>query len=280
MNNLVTRSLSGIVYVALIVGSIIAGPYWFMVLMICFSILAMHEFRALTHSDQPTSAIVSAIGIIDMGAAVALCASAAKGQAPLMNFSIIMICYIIVRATLALYDKRDNALRATAMSALSVIYIGLPLATSVLISESQTSTYLILIMFIMIWLNDTGAYCVGCTLGRHRLFPRLSPKKSWEGFWGGMIFCIAAGGACYWSSVQPEPTLVSGGSLWAWLGLGAVVSLFSTWGDLFESMIKRTLGVKDSGRLIPGHGGILDRIDSLLFVAPAAFIYAIATGII
>ena len=279
MNNLVTRSLSGIVYVALIVGSIIAGPYWFMILMICFSILAMHEFRVLTHSDQPASTKVSAIGITDIAAAVALCASAAKGQAPLMNFSIITICYIVVRATLALYDKRDTALRATAMSVLSVIYIGLPLATAVLLSESRTSAYLVLIMFIMIWLNDTGAYCVGSALGRNRLFPRLSPKKSWEGFWGGMIFCIAAGGACYWSSVQPEPAFVSGGSLWAWLGLGVIVSLFATWGDLFESLIKRTLGVKDSGRLIPGHGGILDRIDSLLFVAPATFIYALLTNL-
>lgn len=276
MNNFVTRSLSGIVYVALIVGAIIAGSYWFMVLMVCFAILAVMEFQMLTHSNQPRSTIVTAINIVDIAAAVALCASAAKGVFPLMNFSVIAICYIIARCTLALYDKREDALKATALSVLSVIYIGLPLATAVLISDG----WLVLIMFIMIWLNDTGAYCVGCTLGRHRLFPRLSPKKSWEGFWGGMIFCIAAGAACYWSASQPTSALASNGSLLAWIGLGVVICVFSTWGDLFESLIKRTLGVKDSGKLIPGHGGILDRIDSLLFVAPATLIYALLTNLI
>lgn len=280
MNNLVTRSLSGIVYVALIVGAIIAGPYWFMVLMVCFSILAIIEFQMLTHSRQSRSTIARAINIVDIAATVALCTSAAKAASPLMIFSIIAICYLIARCTLALYDKREDALKATALSVLSVFYIGLPLAMAVLISEIFTNGWLILIMFIMIWLNDTGAYCVGCTLGRHRLFPRLSPKKSWEGFWGGLVFCIAAGAACYWSSSLPESTLISNGSLWAWIGLGVVICVFSTWGDLFESLIKRTLGVKDSGKLIPGHGGILDRIDSLLFVAPATLIYALLTNLI
>ena len=124
-------------------------------------------------------------------------------------------------------------------------------------------------MFVMIWLNDTGAFLVGSAIGSHRLFARLSPKKSWEGFFGGFAFSIIAGYLAH--SLLPE--YFAGYSANALGLLGAIVSVISTWGDLFESMIKRQMGVKDSGNLIPGHGGILDRIDSLLFVAPATFIF-------
>jgi phosphatidate cytidylyltransferase len=120
----------------------------------------------------------------------------------------------------------------------------------------------------MIWLNDTGAYCVGSLLGKHRLCERLSPKKSWEGFFGGLVFCIAAGiVASYILSDSIYSFMI------ITISLGVVVCVFATVGDLFESLIKRTLHVKDSGNLIPGHGGILDRIDSLLFVAPAVFFF-------
>ncbi len=147
-------------------------------------------------------------------------------------------------------------------------------------APGPATRHIVLIMFIMIWLNDTGAYCVGSLLGKRRLFPRLSPKKSWEGFWGGMAFCIAAGATCYFAFNHDEVMLWGNRSLSAWIGFGIVVCIFSTWGDLFESMIKRTVGAKDSGKLIPGHGGILDRIDSLLLTAPAAFIYLLLTGLL
>ena len=114
----------------------------------------------------------------------------------------------------------------------------------------------------MIWLNDTGAYCTGSLLGRHKMFPRVSPKKSWEGFAGGLLFCVAAAVGAWCFGIQ-------GWDLWQWLVAGAVACAASTYGDLFESLLKRNAGIKDSGNLIPGHGGILDRIDSLLMVAPA-----------
>jgi phosphatidate cytidylyltransferase len=121
-------------------------------------------------------------------------------------------------------------------------------------------------MFALIWVNDTGAYCVGSTMGKHRLCERLSPKKSWEGFWGGMAFCVIA--SVIYALIMNYNVLAS-------VAFGIIVSLFATFGDLFESLLKRSAGVKDSGKLIPGHGGVLDRIDSLLFVAPAAAIYAV-----
>ena len=125
----------------------------------------------------------------------------------------------------------------------------------------------VLAIFVAIWINDTGAYCVGCTLGKHRLCERLSPKKSWEGFWGGFAFAIGWGIACYY--LFPQVGL----NIYQWILFGAISSIFATWGDLFESMLKRNAGVKDSGNIIPGHGGILDRIDSLLLVSPVIMLF-------
>ena len=124
-------------------------------------------------------------------------------------------------------------------------------------------------MFMFIWLYDTGAFCVGMLLGRHRLFERISPKKSWEGVIGGVALAVAGAYIThYWFDEFFQVP-----DLHVWVGLSIVVAIFSTFGDLVESLIKRTVGVKDSGHIMPGHGGILDRIDSLLLVAPAVLIY-------
>jgi phosphatidate cytidylyltransferase len=152
---------------------------------------------------------------------------------------------------------------------MSQLYIALPLLVLQFIYKIGAG--FVLLMFVLIWLNDTGAFLVGCTLGRHRLFPRISPKKSWEGFFGGMAFCIAAGVAA--KLIFPEYFFIC--SMPAMVGFGIVVCVFATWGDLIESLIKRTAGVKDSGKLLPGHGGILDRIDSLLVVSLATMTYII-----
>ena len=275
MKNIVTRTISGIVYVALIVCALLAGANWFTALMALFALLAVREFQMLTGDASERSPIALLINTVDIAAAIALCI-ATSDYLYIFIDTWILATYLIVRIVLSLYDKCSDAFAATGRSILSVIYIGLPLSLAALIDQSAggqgVSRHLMLIIFIMIWLNDTGAYCVGCTIGRHRLCERLSPKKSWEGFWGGMLFCVGAGLACAYS--------LDFHSWMQWVGLGIVVSVFSTWGDLFESLMKRTMGVKDSGHLIPGHGGILDRIDSLLLVAPACFIYAFLTGLL
>ena len=121
----------------------------------------------------------------------------------------------------------------------------------------------------MIWCNDTGAYVIGSKFGQHgryRLFPRISPKKSWEGFIGGIFFSVVAAVlmSLFMDNMLSMPLMI---------GLGFLVSIFATWGDLAESLVKRTVGVKDSGKFMPGHGGILDRIDSLLLVIPAMLCY-------
>ena len=149
-----------------------------------------------------------------------------------------------------------------------------------LIADSSMPVYdplLPLSIFIFLWTNDTGAYCSGSLLGKHKLFPRISPGKTWEGsIGGGILVLIVAAAIGYWCneySTQP-PTL----SIAGWVGLGLVTAVFGTWGDLVESLFKRTMRIKDSGNVLPGHGGMLDRFDSSLLAIPAAvaYLYTIA----
>ena len=157
----------------------------------------------------------------------------------------------------------------------SLMYVAMPLCCASMMYLMYGPS-IILTMFIMIWLNDTGAFCVGSLIGKRRLFERISPKKSWEGFAGGLVFSIAGGALIYFLFGKWAPGL----GLAEMCTLGAVVSVFATWGDLVESLLKRTAGVKDSGHIMPGHGGILDRIDSLLLVAPALACYMAALTLI
>lgn len=263
MKNVIVRSLSGIVYIALIVAAIFLGNNFFFALTTIFALLGVYEFWSVTNHDstgRPSSVIIDCIGAgaLVMGAHLQWMPSAA---------GIIISVYLLVRLTMALGDTKGGALANVAKSVLGVVYVGVPLyMLNLLYSAGAYTHQLVLSMFVMIWVNDTGAFCFGSTLGKRKLCQRLSPKKSWEGFWGGMLCCVAAGAAgyCWFNSMDM--------ALWEWLLIGATVSVFATCGDLFESMVKRSFNVKDSGHLIPGHGGILDRIDSLLFAAPATYI--------
>ena len=177
-----------------------------------------------------------------------------------------------------LYTGNKNAINDWAYTMLSQMYIALPFSminvlafeTSAFDGQIHYDMLLPLSIFIFLWTNDTGAYCSGSLFGKHKLFPRISPAKSWEGSIGGGIFVIIAAiiigyiandGAAHRLSIP------------GWVGLGVVVAFFGTWGDLVESLFKRTLGVKDSGTILPGHGGMLDRFDSSLMAIPAAVIY-------
>ena len=172
-----------------------------------------------------------------------------------------------------LYLKRENPTLNWAYSTLSQLYIGLPFALLNVLAyhtdpESTGITYnpvLPLSIFIFLWCSDTGAYCIGSLIGKHRLFERISPKKSWEGSIGGGV--VAIGGALI---IAHFFTFMSTAE---WIGLALTVVIFGTWGDLTESLLKRQLHVKDSGNILPGHGGMLDRFDSALMAIPAAVIY-------
>lgn len=272
MKNLLIRALSGSVYVALIVCGILFGGLWAFPLLCCvFTFLGIIEFQRMTLSSFFSTPITVLVDII-IGVSIPATSSILLIY-PDVAFLLLLVIFIMVitRFVIQLYLHVDDPVRHIAISLMSWCYISLPLALLAQILNLNGGASLLLLMFTMIWLNDTGAFLVGSTIGSHRLFERLSPKKSWEGFFGGLLFSVVAG---YLASIL-FPTYFGSLSSIALACMGLIVSVFSTWGDLFESMIKRRCSVKDSGNLIPGHGGILDRIDSLLFVAPTIFIFLI-----
>lgn len=271
MNKILVRSLSGAVYVALIVCSLMfGGGYAFPLLCAVFALLAVAELEKI---DADNSHSPIALRFIDMAAAFIMvffpAYSISSSSQAILAFGIAtLLLLFLVRFTLQLYIKDENAISSISAASMSIVYIAFPLTTIALVS-AMISPAMVLAMFIMIWINDTGAFLVGSSIGRHRLFERISPKKSWEGFWGGFVFSIGAGIFIYFLFGKWAPNL----SLVSMCILGAVVSVFSTFGDLVESLMKRTVKVKDSGNIMPGHGGILDRIDSLLLVSPAVALF-------
>lgn len=279
MKNVIIRSLSGIVYIGLIIGALLLGTPWTLALTLLFTLLAVDEFNRNVNHEEP---LHPALRVLDLMTsclpAVTIYIAFKSSLNSAISVSVIMatgyILYNLVRLILPLYIKQGNQLTHTAYSFMAQFYIVWPM--TMMLAAYIMMPQLLLLMFIMIWLNDTGAFCVGSLLGRHKLFERISPKKSWEGFFGGLLFAIIAGlvaGWCFKNSEIGTFTPIS-------LGIfGLIVAVMATWGDLVESLIKRTLGVKDSGHLLPGHGGILDRIDSLLLVAPATFIFLIIYSI-
>lgn len=174
-----------------------------------------------------------------------------------------------------LYLKNENPVHDWAYTMLSQMFIALPLSMiNILAFDVQSDGFvhydmmIPLMLFVFLWVNDSGAYCSGSLFGRHKLFPRISPGKTWEGSIGGGILVLVV-------AVVVGYLLGDGHTLSIpmWMGLGLVVVVFGTLGDLVESLFKRTLGIKDSGNILPGHGGILDRFDSSLMAIPAAVVY-------
>ncbi len=269
MKNLATRTISGIVYIALIIGALYLGGYYWYILTALFTVIGTLEYQNIQakRAGHELGYFTRALDLA--GALLVWSVAPVFDNLDLSVFYAIllfMMIYVLARLALSLKQTEGDAFGSAATSTFGVLYIAGPLSlTNFAMACDENAAGAILWMFALIWINDTGAYCVGSTMGKHRLCERLSPKKSWEGFWGGMAFCIIA------SVIY---AYIAGYNMLGSIAFGAIVSVFATWGDLFESMLKRSADVKDAGNIIPGHGGVLDRIDSLLFVAPAAAIFA------
>ena len=272
MKNLIKRILSGAIYIALIVSAILLldnSPVLYLLVFSLIIVLGISEMITMAKDDATQSWLVNIIDMLGgVGVFVAFYLHYNVGWMQNVDWLLPIIAYLLLRTIVQLYRPRQNALHSLERSFFSIGYVAFPLALLNCIVDI-TAPRLLLGVFLFIWLYDTGAYCVGMLLGRHRLFERISPKKSWEGVIGGIVFCVAGAYVTHqwFDEFFQVPELAT------WVGLSIVVAVFSTFGDLVESLIKRTVGVKDSGHIMPGHGGILDRIDSLLLVAPAVLIY-------
>lgn len=272
--NIVKRALFGGIYVAMIVAALLlwnSSKILYVVLFSCFIVLGIIEASRLFNYDgKPTSKYIT---ILDCAGGVALFLSILNHYSqPIDGLLFISLAiYLLLRLGIQLYLPTHNAIADVRQSLASMLYVALPLSLLTVLAHDH-SAMVALAIFIFIWLYDTGAFLVGCAIGKHRLFERISPKKSWEGVFGGAVAVIAA--AIVIACVETVGKIFNPQSLSVdtWIVLGITTVIAATFGDLFESLLKRTAGVKDSGNLIPGHGGILDRIDSLLFVIPASVI--------
>ncbi len=262
--NFIQRTVSGAIFVAIVIVSILLSPYTFAVIFVVITSLAMHEFHQLTNKSGETDVNATA-GILG-GILLFVCSFIYSNQ--LITFPVYPVygLYVLVVLIAELFRKKNNPVNNWAYFILGQIYIALPFSLlNFILFISGYQPVLLMAVFITIWVNDTGAYLSGMTLGKHKMFERISPKKTWEGFVGGAIFALLSG--YVFSRIIPDISLIQ------WLIFSELVVIFGTLGDLSESLIKRTEHVKDSGNVIPGHGGILDRFDSMLMAAPVIFIY-------
>lgn len=271
MKNLLLRSVTGILYVAVIVCTLLfGGDKGFMVLCAIFAALSIYELNAMMHVRKRLLDWVTAMDIL--GAVLLMlgvCFEYTMSFDKFVDAASWFLIYIMVRLAFQLFAHKKLPIEMLYTSFMSQIYVSVPLTVAALLYLLY-GYGLVLAMFILIWLNDTGAYIVGSSLGRHRLYESISPKKSWEGFFGGLLFCIGGAIVMFLLGLPATPL-----SLVGMLGFSVVVCVASTIGDLVESMIKRSHNIKDSGSILPGHGGVLDRIDSLLYVSPAILVYMI-----
>ena len=277
MNNLITRTVSGIFFVAVMVGAILYDAKTFIVLFGIITALAVWEFCTLVNNKrelQVNRLISTAAGLYLYLAMMAFC-TGASGAAIFIPY-LITLMYLLISG---LYMRSPRSLENWAFAFASQLYIALPFALmNVLAFRMQSGVdgmsglayipALPLGLMIFLWTNDMGAYCFGSMLQRFvpfKLFPSVSPHKSWIGsIGGGLVTVVAAVIMSRYFTFMP---------LVQWVGMALVVVVFGTWGDLVESLLKRNLGVKDSGRFLPGHGGVLDRFDSSLLAIPAVVLY-------
>lgn len=252
--NLAIRTLSGAVLVAVIVTAALdKSNYIFCSVFGLISMFATRELMIINGVQRWKAWVAGVASVMLFVTLPFLFTSIALITLP-AYFALLLFLIII-----ELWQQDENPIKNWSILGLSQIYVALPFAMMCILKDYQTP--MVLAMFILIWTNDTFAFLTGCYLGKHKMFERVSPKKTWEGFIGGNVFALAA--AIILSIFYKEF------ALWQWLIIGEIVVVFGTLGDLVESLLKRTLGIKDSGNAIPGHGGWLDRFDSAIIATLA-----------
>lgn len=273
MKNLVVRTLSGIVLAAVMLGAIAWSQWSFGALLLLLLLAGMYEFYVLAekqgNAPQKVVGLVAGVVLFILNFAfvsddIQVLGSASQAYACGLAFLLLLLPAMFI---CELYRRRDNPVSGIGTTLMGVCYVALPLSLMCyipIIGSEVWNPWVMIFYIFIIWANDVFAYLVGMSCGRHRLCERLSPKKSWEGFFGGIAGAVAMGVAA---------SFVLDTAVWVWVGLAIVAAATGVLGDLVESMFKRAAGVKDSGNLIPGHGGMLDRFDAMLLSAPFVFVY-------
>lgn len=273
MNNFIVRTLSAIVYAGLVIGSILVHPLCFGghpllfgVLFLTISTLAMREFHVLVGSDIK----IMSYSMIANALLYTTLYFFFYGDLIWRGLLVAYVAILLLTMIGHLFRPQVHAIQSWGNLCASQLMITLPFA--LMNGVIMYSQWLMLAVFILLWVNDSGAYIVGSLTakrkgGNHKMFPRVSPAKSWEGLIGGFVFDLIAGYVFFHLGWTADMGLVNS------LYLALAVGVFGTMGDLMESLMKRTLGVKDSGKFMPGHGGVLDRFDSLLLAVPIVYFF-------
>jgi len=275
MKNFIIRTITGVLFVAAIVTCFLRAEAMILLFALVTG-LTIWEFTGLVNERENVTInrmICTVAGVYFFFAM----AGYNSGLTPATVFIpyLVSIIYLLIAE---LYLIHDDPISNWAYTMMSQVYIALPFSLLNVLAFRSAGydihyTYLIpLSVFVFLWINDTGAYLCGSLLGKHKLFPRISPGKSWEGSIGGGLLVIAIA-VLVWYLTDKYDVNDLGLNAIEWAGLGLTVVIFGTWGDLVESLFKRTLGIKDSGNILPGHGGMLDRFDSSLLAIPAAVVY-------
>lgn len=278
MKNLITRSITGVIFVTAIVVCFMR-PEAMILLFALVTGLTVWEYTGIVNGIENVcvNRFLATVAAVYFFLGMAGFSAGIVPSAVFIPYLLTVVYMFIAE----LYTKAPNPINNWAYTMLSQMYIALPFAmVNVLafrgVGNGVVYNYLApLSIFVFLWTNDTGAYLSGSLFGKHKLFPRVSPGKSWEGSIGGglLVLLVAALVGMYQNSDMHETATELILTVPQWMGLGLVVVLFGTWGDLVESLFKRTIGIKDSGNILPGHGGMLDRFDSSLMAFPAAVIY-------
>lgn len=266
MKELLTRTIWGLLFALVLTLAIIAGPYTFGLLFLAISIFALREFYALCREAGYTPQVYPGLFV---GAMIFILSFFIAQESIPWHAYVYVLPILYALPVFELFRKKDNTIANLSLTIFGIIYVSLPFSLLNFMGfhgiEGAYSYHyeLIISLFLFVWASDTGGYLFGVKFGRHRLFERISPKKSWEGLLGGLITSIFM--AWILSKAFPEYRFL------LLCEMAVLTTIIGTLGDLVESMIKRTIGVKDSGKFLPGHGGLLDRFDSILLAAPVIY---------
>ncbi len=258
-----TRAITGFFFVAVMLASILLGSYLFTVFFLLLAILATDEFYRLVRTSVRPQRIPGYVlaGVIFSGVAYQYIYG---GSASWLLAAVPVLTWIYIRE---LYRNLPSPFHNIAYTLFGVIYAAVPFCFFYALGfyTGEYASHFPLAFLVMLWSSDTGAYLFGSKWGKHKLFERHSPKKTWEGFAGGLL--VSGLAAVIFSRYFDDLSLPE------WIGMSVIIAAVGTLGDLAESMLKRSLSAKDSGSLLPGHGGVLDRFDGLLLSAPVVFVY-------